>query len=144
MRILIDMDNTICAYNEAISKVKEENPRVGYPQMQWGFFRNLEPLPNAIESVLLLAEHHEVEICTRPSMKNLGCWTEKAEWCVNNLGEEWVENITVTAKKDWMDADILIDDHDWPDFKGVHIKIGSEKWPDWKTIIENFFELKLK
>lgn len=46
----------LCDFTGAYRKAIQENPTIQYPQSQLDFFRNLEPLTGAIESVKELIE----------------------------------------------------------------------------------------
>lgn len=139
-RIYIDMDDTICDYRTKYDDIKAIVPNC-YPQSRPGFFLHLEPLPNAIESIKELNKHYDVWILTRPSVKNLHCYSEKAEWIKDYLGEEWLEKLIISPRKNLMIGDYLIDDavgFGQELFIGKFLKFGSDKYPDWKSIMEYF------
>lgn len=139
MRIYIDMDNTLCDYTKAIELAKAKTPTQPYPQSQWGFFSDLEPLPGAIESVRLLEDAgHEVWILSRPSAKNLNCYSEKAYWVQKYLGDDMVEKLILACDKSLVKGDYLIDDQGGfgqEEFEGEWIVFGSNSFDTWEKVI---------
>ncbi|MDO5692713.1 MAG: 5'-3'-deoxyribonucleotidase [Pseudomonadota bacterium] len=76
-----------------------------------GFFRDLPPMPGAIEAVAaLLAQGHDVRICTSPLNQWRHCVTEKYEWVERHLGTDFVHRMIVTKDKTVVYGDVLVDD----------------------------------
>jgi 5'(3')-deoxyribonucleotidase len=80
------MDGVLCDFKKLYNSELESNPSQPYPQSQFGFFMNLESIPFAIDSINHLQKHFDVWILTRPSVQNLSCYTEKAQWIRKHLG----------------------------------------------------------
>lgn len=140
-RIYIDMDGILCDFYGAAKKELERNPKQPYPQSRWGFFLKLEPLPNAIESVNELKKTFDVWILTRPSYNNINCYSEKAQWVLDNLGYDMLEKTILCGDKSLIKGDFLIDDQGnagQENFEGKWLKFGSENFKDWYTIIDFF------
>ena len=49
--IYVDMDGGLCDFKGAHQKAQLEHPKIAYPQSQYGFFRNLEPIEGGVEIV---------------------------------------------------------------------------------------------
>ena len=49
-RIFIDMDETLCQFRKRYAEKLKSRPEIAYPQSQYGFFADLEPLPGAVEA----------------------------------------------------------------------------------------------
>jgi 5'(3')-deoxyribonucleotidase len=139
MRIYIDMDDTLCDFSGASADAKLKNPTQKYPQSQWGFFCDLKPLLGAVESVARLRElGHDVWILTRPSVKNLNCYSEKAYWVQKYLGEDMVEKLILACDKSLLKGDVLIDDHDGfgqKEFEGEWIQFGTGNFTSWDDVM---------
>jgi 5'-nucleotidase len=138
-RCFVDMDGVLCDFFGAFSDVRRKDPNFKYPQSRIGFFKNLEPMPDAIESFNKLKEHYDVWILTRPSFKNISCFNEKAEWVLEHLGFDVLEKTIMCGDKSLLKGDILIDDDDkagQPDFEGEWIEFASDKFPDWTSVID--------
>lgn len=144
-RILIDMDDTLVDYTGAFNLALTLCPKISYPQSQLDFFRNLQPLPNAVETVLWLYDWFEVWIATAPSIKNPLCYTEKRVSIERHFGLSMAERLIICPDKSLLIADVLIDDMNTgrgqDRFAGQHIHFGSEDWKDWKTIRKYFEEI---
>ena len=136
-RIYIDMDGVICDYDKALYLALLKNPNQPFPQSQWGFFLKLEEIPNAIESFKKLEEKYDVWILTKPSFRNVNCFTEKAQWVWDHLGFEVLEKTIMCGDKSLLKGEYLIDDMDGdgqPNFEGEWIRFRSKQFPDWNSV----------
>lgn len=139
MRIYIDMDNVLCDYDTAHQKALSEEPGIHFPQSQYGFFANLKPIKDGIESVIELSRNNEVYILTAPSIHNPFSYTEKRVWVEKWLGMEFVERLIISPNKGLFHGDILIDDHldgnGQQLFQGKLIHFGGSQYPTWTEVL---------
>lgn len=92
-----------------------------------GFFLNLPPLPGALEGVAqMLAEGHDVRICTSPLNAYEHCVLEKYRWIERHLGAAMVQRMMVTKDKTLVHGDVLIDDKP---------KISGARTPTWQHVV---------
>jgi 5'-nucleotidase len=92
-----------------------------------GFFRDLTPLPGALEAVgELAAMGHDLRICTSPLRQYRYCVAEKYEWIDAHLGPEFVNRMIVTRDKTLVRGDVLVDDN--PAIAGAHT-------PEWRHVV---------
>ena len=134
-----DMDGVLCDYFRAARKALLENPTQIYPQSQWGFFLKLEEIPGAINAIRKLQEKYDVWILTRPSFKNVNCFTEKAQWILDHFDFNLLEKTIMCGDKSLLKGDYLIDDMDGdgqPNFEGEWIRFGSKEFLDWKSVAD--------
>jgi 5'-nucleotidase len=140
--VYIDMDGVICDYKKTYVRYKAKHPEIVYPQSQYGFFIELEPLPGAIEAYLKLSALHDVWILTAPSILNPMSYAEKNYWVRKYLGEECVKKLIMCPNKSLLKGDYLIDDNEWTnwqgDFEGNLVLIGSEEYPTLASTVEFF------
>jgi 5'(3')-deoxyribonucleotidase len=137
--VYVDMDGVLCNFYGAAKKALIENPSQKYPQSKWGFFLKLEEIPDAIESFRKLQDKYDVWILTRPSFKNVNCYTEKAQWVWDHLGYDVLEKTIMSPDKSLLKGDYLIDDcgnAGQDRFEGEWINFKSDRFPDWKSVIE--------
>lgn len=137
--VYVDMDGVLCEFFKASQKAILENPSQKYPQSQWGFFLKLEEIPGAIEGFRKLEEKYDVWILTRPSFRNVNCYTEKAQWIWDHLGYEVLQKTIMTPNKSLVKGSYLIDDMGnagQDEFEGEWLHFGTEKFPDWKSVVE--------
>ena len=92
---------------------------------QPGFFAQLPPYENAIESVKRISciPGLRVLICTSPLLANPTCFQDKLFWITRHFGPEWLEKVVFTRDKTVVRGDIIIDDK--PD-----VSVGAED-PTW-------------
>ena len=141
------MDDVLCQYSKAHKKALKKEPAIAYPQSQYGFFRGLKPMKNAIKSVdfLLKQAHFDVYILTAPSVYNPSCYTEKREWVEQHLGMEMVRRLIISPNKGLNKGDYLIDDHvsgsGQENFEGTLIHFGSDEFPNWEKVVSYFKKL---
>lgn len=143
--IYVDMDDTLCDFNSAYSKHRLKHPEIPFPQSTSGFFQNLEPLPDAIDTFQWLSEqpYFDVFILTAPSVKNPRCYIEKRLWVEDYLGFDVVNRLIISAHKGLNKGHFLIDDNvngkGQEFFNGTIIEFGSSRFPDWLSV-RAFFE----
>lgn len=143
--ILVDLDNTTLDFNG--EKAKLHHPEhCPFPQGESGFYRNLPPLPGAVEAIALLNAdpRYDVHFCTAPSVdvRNVRCWSEKMESIIKTFGEEFYHKTTITFDKSRVIGDFLIDDlpagRGQENFTGELILFGSEQFKNWQRVLEYF------
>jgi 5'-nucleotidase len=132
--VYVDMDDTLCDFMGAFRRDATANPAIGFPQSRYRFFAELDPIEGAIESYRKLEEKYDVYILSSPSVTNLMCYTEKAEWIRKHLGFKTQEKLILCRNKSLLMGDYLIDDlhHN---FKGELIRIYSPKYPNWESVL---------
>lgn len=131
------MDNTICDFKTAYLKAIEKNPGIQFPQSQYGFFTNLEPIEGAINAVNYLRKYYDVYILTRPSVMNPLCYTEKRIWIEKYFGLEFCDRLILCCNKSLLKGNYLIDDNIHVGFEGEHIHFGQDKFDTWQRIFEH-------
>jgi 5'-nucleotidase len=139
--LYIDMDGVMCDFYKAKEKALKINPHNKFPQSEYGFFTNLEPINNAIYSIkrLMESDSFEVYVLTAPSIFNPLCYTEKRVWIEKHFGMDLVRNMIITPNKGLSKGDILIDDNTkgcgQNMFEGELIHFGSDRFPNWNEIL---------
>ena len=135
-RLYVDMDGVLANFSKAYA---EEAGRSEYPQSNWGFFANLEPIAGGVEAVKILMLDYEVWILTRASYKNPLCYTEKRIWIEKYFGLRFCNNLIICSNKSLVKGDYLIDDSlmdGQTEFEGEHIHFGFGKFPDWDAVLK--------
>lgn len=137
----IDMDDTLANYSQAHKEALAKNPKVGYPQSQYGFYTKLAPLQGAFEALAYLrdSEVFEPYIATAPSFMNPMSYTEKRVWIEEHGGEYYIERFAITPNKGLLKGDILIDDLDCGRgqelFEGTLFHFGTEGFSNWDEVM---------
>ncbi len=150
VRIYIDLDGTVCDIKKAVSEFRSNNRDqeasliYKYPWSKPGFFSNLEPIERSIESVVYLASKYDVWFLSRPSFRNIESYSDKALWVRKNFGYEFQKKLILCGDKSLLKGRVLIDDEENANqrsFTGVWIRIFSEGYPDWDSVIKGVDEI---
>lgn len=149
--LLIDQDNVMADFNTAVDEAKIKTPGIEFPQCQYKFFENLEPIRGAIPSINKLSKYYDIIFLTRPSVRNPLCYTEKRMWIEYHFNLGMCYRLVICYDKTGQKGDYLIDDqiHDGvvkydeigilcgrfePDWQ--HIHFGHGKFENWSLITE--------
>lgn len=138
------MDDVLCDFTNAHRQSLKINPKIQFPQCQYGFFRNLKPINGGVEAVQYLNEQScfDIYILTAPSVLNPLCYTEKRLWIEDHLGMEMVKRLIISPHKHLNKGDYLIDDKNkgrgQDKFEGKLLQFGVEPFNDWTTILVYF------
>ena len=141
--IYIDMDGVLADFKSASDRDKIDFPEQKYPQSQIGFFLNLKPIEDSLESFVELEKYFNVWILTRPSVQNPLCYTEKALWVKNHLGIDVQRRTIMATDKSLLKGDYLIDDdtkHGQTEFEGDHIHFGNTPFESWQKVVKYLME----
>lgn len=136
--VYIDMDNTLADYL-GYAEVCHLRPKDA--KHIRGFFRNLKPMPGAIEAYNHLAKHFNVYFLTTSPWSNPYACVEKFEW-VKEYFPDAYKNIIISHHKELNIGDYLIDDstlNGAAEFTGKHIQIWSDEFPTWESVVEFIF-----
>lgn len=140
MIVYIDMDDVLCDFSGAHTAARTADPTMAYPQAEYGFFQNLNPLPGAVDAVkaLIASDNYRPYILTAPSIKNPLCYTEKRVWIENYFGEDFLNYMIISPDKSLLKGDFLIDDNTTGKgqdrFEGELLHFGSNALPHWEAV----------
>lgn len=118
------MDNVLVDFNSSKRIPKNEKHIVHHPAIyEKGFFRELLPMPGAINFVqrIIKFDNFDIYIATQPVAKNSESYKEKVEWISEHF-PVLLDKIVMTQNKLLLKGDFLIDDNaKWRDFDGEFI-----------------------
>ena len=146
-RLYFDMDNVLVDFESGIARL-DEATRTAYSgrlDEVPGIFSLMDPMPGAIAAVHQLAKDFDVYILSTAPWKNPSAWADKVTWVTKYLDDVLHKRLILSHHKDFLKGDYLIDDrpkHGADSFEGEWIQFGSERFPDWKTVIEYLEERK--
>lgn len=147
-RLFFDMDNVLVDFQSGLDRIDEETKnkyRAKGPDDKDrldeipGLFGKMDPIPGAIEAVHKLAEVYDVFILSTAPWKNPSAWSDKVTWVTKYFDDVFHKRMIITHRKDLVEGDYLIDDrgkNGTSEFKGEWIQFGSERFPDWKTVLD--------
>jgi 5'-nucleotidase len=146
MIIYIDMDDVLCDFSGAHRKALVDNPKLPFPQSQYGFFVNLPEIEDAVASVkaLINSPKYDPYILTAPSIRNPLSYTEKRVWIEQKFGLKFVKKLIICPNKSLLKGQFLIDDNHTgkgqDKFEGKLIHFGSNEFPNWEKV-RVFFDI---
>lgn len=141
--VYVDMDNTACDFTSQFRLYNKMYPSYQYPQSVIGFFSSMKPMPGFLDAWKTLSEHYDIRFLSRPSLYNLGSYTEKAVWVRDNMsGIECLEKLNLNPDKSIVGevGDYLVDDWDangQTEFKGEFIHFGKQEGcRNWEEVTD--------
>lgn len=135
--VYVDMDGVLCDFEKRVEELKLLGINPNQADNHEKAFRDLEPLPGALEAWEYLQENYETYVLSTAPWRNLASWTEKRIWVEKYLGKSAHKKLILTHNKGLLIGQFLVDDriaNGVADFKGEHLHFGSEKFPNWKSI----------
>jgi 5'(3')-deoxyribonucleotidase len=86
-KIFFDMDNVLVDTLSVLNAVDMSKKKVEKPDLIPGIFRNLDPMPNAIESVKTLAQYYDTYVLSTAPWGNPSSWQDKIYWLQQYFGD---------------------------------------------------------
>ena len=143
--IYIDMDDVLCDYGFSHLKYKREFPNIKFPQSMEGFFFNLKPIKDSVETVkkIISSNIYDPYVLTAPSTHNPISYMEKRIWIENYFDYNFTKKLIICSNKGLLKGDLLIDDNiegrGQESFEGKIIHFGSSDFPDWQSVYSLLF-----
>jgi len=137
--VYVDMDGVIADFDKNVHLLGERDPARGECACPPEYFFDLDLFEGAQEALHELSKHYEVYILSTPQWKNVLSWTEKVRWIQKHFSELLHKRLILSHDKTLLKGDYLIDDRiqdgAFGTFEGEHIHFGSDKFPDWKAVL---------
>lgn len=144
--IFIDMDGVLADFGKKVNEIDLDDTISTHfkksPDEIEGVFRDLEPLKNAVKSVIKLYESgkYDLFIATTAPWNNPSSFTDKRIWIEEHFGEIFKKKMFITHRKDLLIGDYLIDDrlaNGAKNFKGELLSFGfdyeNQSWNEYKN-----------
>jgi 5'-nucleotidase len=142
MKILyFDMDNVLVDFPSGIAQLTPETQKEyeGRLDEAPGIFALMTPLDGAIDAFETLSKVYDSYLLSTAPWENSSAWSDKNEWVKKYLGEPAHKRLILSHHKNLNRGDYLIDDrtaNGAGEFQGEHIHFGTEKFSDWKSVLE--------
>lgn len=141
-KLFIDMDGVVADFegktmNMSLQHLKR--PKTHKLYHEEGFYRDLKPVPGAVEAIKKLDEVYNVYLLSTPSWHNPSSWTDKRLWAEEVFGDIFFKKVILSHDKGLFSGYALIDDRDvnnQGEFDGLNIVFGSEEYPTWDEVLE--------
>ena len=139
--LYIDMDNVLVDFPSSFNKLNEETltEYEGRIDEVPGIFSLMEPLEGAVEAFEVLATSFDTYILSTAPWDNPSAWSDKLLWVKKHLSPTAHKRLILSHHKNLNSGDFLIDDrtkNGAGEFGGEHIHFGTDKFPDWKTVVQ--------
>lgn len=132
--VLVDFDSEIAKINAETLKKYDDN-FCNIPDI----FSKMPPMPGAIEAYKKLSKKFDTYILSTAPWDNPSAWSDKLQWVKKHLGNTTHRRLIITCHKNLNKGDYLIDDmnkNGADKFAGELILFGSEKFLNWKNVLE--------
>lgn len=138
--VYVDMDSVLVDFQSGINRLSEEDKKNYFRDEDNapGIFSKMEPIDGAIEAYEELTKHFDVYILSTAPWNNPSAWTDKLLWVQEYLGDSARKRLILSHNKNLNIGDYLIDDrtaNGAGEFKGEHIHFLSEKFKNWKDVL---------
>ena len=138
--LYVDMDNVLVDFKTGIERISEEDKKLyeGRYDDVPGIFSLMDPMKDAIEAYNKLSSHYDTYILSTSPWDNPTAWQDKILWVQKYLEKSAYKRLILSHHKNLNTGDYLIDDrlkNGADKFNGEHIHFGTERFPDWKSIL---------
>lgn len=139
--LYLDMDNVLVDFASALAAFPEatlEKYKGRWDEVP-NIFSRMTPMEGAIESYNQLVAMFDTYILSTAPWENPSAWSDKLHWVKKHLGDPAYKRLILTHHKNLNSGHYLVDDrpNNGADrFEGEHILFGSERFPDWRTVVE--------
>ena len=139
--LYFDMDNVLVNFQSGLDQLSEEVLQQYEGQLDniLSVFSLMKPLDSAIEAYSTLAGTYDSYILSTAPWGNISSWSDKAAWVQTYLGHTAEKRLILSHNKNLNIGNYLIDDrtaNGAGQFMGEHIHFGSEKFPNWKSVLD--------
>lgn len=138
--IYVDMDGVVADFPkkwEALYGNKLDLYHI--PPTPSGFYKDLELIQGSFEAIEFLSKYFEVYFLSTAEWNNPSSWIDKRIWIEEKFGKYAKKRLILSPNKSLNVGKYLIDDRAIEtnlQFKGEFIHFRSEKFPNWKTVVE--------
>ena len=135
------MDNVLVDFPSGIAQLtpKTKKEYEGRLDEVPGIFALMKPLEGALDAFETLSKIYDSYLLSTAPWENPSAWSDKNKWVKKYLGQFAHKRLILSHHKNLNRGDYLIDDrtaNGAGEFQGEHIHFGTERFPDWKSVLE--------
>ncbi len=139
------MDGVLCDFDRAFKEHPDKEKYAGKRDMVPDIFKDLKPMPGAIEAFEKLWDIFDVYILSTPPWDQPDGWLHKRDWIVKHIPKA-KKRLILSHHKNLNRGDYLIDDSNLrgqSGFEGRWIHFGTPDFPNWESVLL-YFKSELK
>jgi len=135
--VLVDLAAKIAEYPaDVVTKFEKDDMVDQMPAL----FLDPPPIKGAIEAFnkFVNSDKYDVYILSTAPWENPSAWMHKRLWVETHLGKGAWKRLILSHNKNLNIGDYLVDDrtkNGAGEFKGELVQFGSDKYPNWKSVI---------
>lgn len=137
--IYVDMDGVVADFPKKWKAMFGDKLDLYHiPPTPEGFYRDLDIMPGAYESIQILSKYFDVYFLSTAEWGNLSSWVDKRLWIEEKFGKLGYKKLILSHNKSLNLGKYLIDDRAIKtnlEFTGEFIHFGSNKFPDWPSVV---------
>ena len=134
------MDGVLCDFDGAFAAHPDKQKYLTKRDMVPNIFKDLKPMPGAIEAFEYLWDIFDVYILSTPPWDQPDGWLHKRDW-VEKYIPKAKKRLILSHHKNLNKGDYLIDDSHYrgqAGFEGQWIHFGTPDFPDWESVLLYF------
>ena len=141
--IYVDMGGVLMDFHAGLEQIGDELRKeyAGRYNEVPNIVSYLPPIKGAVDAMNALCKSgiYDVYILSTSPWNNPSTWSDKVEWVNRYLDKYYCKRLILSHHKNLLRGDYIIDDrgkHGTSGFNGEWICFGSNRFPDWRTVLD--------
>ncbi len=142
--VFIDLNDTLSDVQSALQAARQRYPGLSAPQSEPGFYRELAPMPGAVDAFHSINGHDSIAVYILAASEGLPphAYAEQRCWVERHLGPAAAQRLIFCPNKALLLGHVLVDDRLTGEgqelFNGELLQFGSTRYPNWLVMSQQF------